>query len=156
MSIMDNFNGQPKNDFSIAVSDSDWKQTWIDVISTQTVEVHMNLVKNQLVLHVRQLKSGIVQDVLFHVLTKHGNKIDSIRVLPAKSKEKRSEYVFSDGVLKDHEVDLSIFGSDVITHKLTFQFNRVNLHSPRMQMPITHYSPKNVKEDTVEKVDIEL
>lgn len=139
---------QARNDFSLTVSDRDWKEEWITIFSAQTSKVRVNLIKCELVMGVRQLRSGIIQDALFHLLTKDGKTIDSIRIKPSKSKDKGAEYVFVDGTMTNHEYDLDYDSKESILHEVTFKFKRVNLYSSGASEPIVYY-PDGKKEKNV-------
>ena len=130
---------QPRNDFSVTIADKDWKDEWMRLFAAQTTNMHINLVKCELVLGVRQLRSGIIQNVIFHLLTKDGKTVDNIRIRPAKSKEHGAEYVFVNGKLTDHESELSYDSKTVILHELTFEFEYVNLYSPGASEPIVYH-----------------
>jgi len=150
MSLRDTLRvGQTQNDFSVTVIDRDWSNDWINTVTAQTSKVELNLVKCELTLYVRQLKAGIIQEVIFHMLTKNGSSIDQIRVLPAKSKKHGAEYIFNDGKLVDHHLKMDYTSKEVIEHKLVFNFGHVNLFSHAVGHPITHYPVKN-------GVDVEL
>lgn len=130
---------QTMNDFSIRFFDRDWKRGWEEMFSAQTAGLKINLLQGEVVVYVRQLKSGSIQDVVFHLITNHGRKLDQIRVRPAKSKNNGAEYVFNDGELIDHGMELDYRKKDVIHHRLTFKFARVNMYSPQSEQPIAHY-----------------
>ncbi len=136
---------QTMNDFSIRYFDRDWKRGWEDIFASQTAGLKINLLKGEIIVYVRQLKSGNIQDVVFHMITNHGRKLDQIRVRPAKSKKNGAEYVFNDGELIDHGMELDYRSKDVIHHRLTFKFDRVNLYSPTNEQAISHYA--NTSED---------
>ncbi len=131
--------GQTMNDFSISYFDRDWKSDWKDLFAAQTAGLKINLMSGELIVYVRQLKSGKIQDVVFHMITSNGRTLDQIRVRPAKSKKKGAEYVFNDGKLIDHCMELDYRSKEVIHHRLTFKFDRINLYSPTNEQPISHY-----------------
>lgn len=145
--------GQTKNDFSIRFIDCDWKSDWEDVMSSQTTNLKINLLDGIVEVNVRQLKSGAVQDIIFHILTDDEKRIDGIRLRPAKSKKKGAEYVFNDGVLVNHRMDLDYGSKDVILHRLTFMFDSVTLHSPTGGDPVTYY-PDIIEVDEQSTVNV--
>ena len=139
---------QARNDFSLTVSDRDWKEEWMTIFAAQTSKVRVNLIKCELVMGVRQLRSGVVQDALFHLLTKDGKNIDSIRIKPSKSKAHGAEYVFVNGIMTNHEYDLDYDSKEPILHEVTFEFERVNLYSNGSSEPVVYY-PNGEKEKNV-------
>ena len=119
---------QTANDYKIVVSDSDWSKEWIDLISNQTVGIRINLVQKTVELSVRQLRTGWIQDLIFHILGDGKNQtIGEIRLSPAKRQS--YEYVFTVGKLVDHEVDYSLYDRNPLIHYMTFKFDKVSLHS---------------------------
>ncbi len=137
--MFDSIIGQTQNDFSVEVADRDWRGEWQKLFAKQTTAMTLNLLDGIVVLKVRQLKIGKIQDIVFHMITCNGRKLDQIRIRPAKSKEKGAEYVFNDGELIDHSMSLDYHSKNVIIHELTFVFDRVNLYSPTNEQPISHY-----------------
>jgi len=131
--------GQTRNDFSIRFIDCDWKSDWEDIMSSQATSLKINLLDGILEVSVRQLKTGVIQDIIFHILTSDERLIDGIRIRPAKSKKKGAEYVFNSGILVNHRMDLDYDSKDVILHRLTFVFDSITLHSPSGGEPVTHY-----------------
>lgn len=148
--------GQTRNDFSIRFIDCDWKSDWEDVMSSQTTSLKINLLDGIVEVSVRQLKSGAVQDIIFHILTDDEKRIDGIRLRPAKSKKKGAEYVFNDGILVDHRMDLDYGSKDVILHRLTFVFDSITLHSPTGGEPVTYYPDVLVEDDPTHECVIKL
>lgn len=144
--------GQTRNDFSIKFSDRNWKTEWEEVMSSQTTGLKINLLDGIVEVSVRQLKSGMVQDVIFHMLTQNGKVTDLIRIRPAKSKKTGAEYAFADGELINHRMDLDYGSKDVIIHQLTFLFNTVTLHSPTNGQPVVHNSGDYNEEDRTQQV----
>lgn len=138
--------GQSCNDFEIKVSDKDWSADWESTFASQITKVKFNLVKNEVELHVRQLRAGIVQDIIFDLLTREG-LIDKLNLKPVKSKKGGAEYSFIDGSLSDHEVEFNYLSSTVIEHKLVLKFSTVKLKSPTGQMDLAHYVLREAKVD---------
>lgn len=140
--------GQTKNDFSIKFIDCDWKSEWEELMASQTTGLKINLLDGIVEVSIRQLKSGEVQDVIFHILTSDEMCIDGIRLRPAKSKNKGAEYVFNTGILVNHRMDLDYDSKDIILHRLTFMFDSITLYSPTGGEPVT-YHPDTIEEDDV-------
>ncbi len=130
--------GQTRNDFSAEFFDRQWKRDWVDVMNSQTAGMKIDLLHGEVVLYVRQLKSGAVQDVLFHMITNGGRTIDQLRVRPAKAKKSGAEYVFTDGEMIDHMLELDYRSKDVMVHRITLAFDHVTLHSPTGEGTIEH------------------
>lgn len=145
--------GQTKNDFSIKFIDCDWKSEWEELMASQTTGLKINLLDGIVEVSIRQLKSGEVQDVIFHILTSDEKRIDGIRLRPAKSKKKGAEYVFNTGILVNHRMDLDYDSKDIILHHLTFMFDSITLYSPTGSDPIT-YSPDFIDEDDPEVMGV--
>ena len=121
---------QTTNDFVVTVSDKDWKHEWMEMMSCQITRTEINLVTRQMVLYVRQLTTGHIQDLIFHLLDKDSasnRTIDEVRVRPAK--RQAYEYVFTNGKLIDHGVAFDYYDADVVQHKMVLSFDRVRLHS---------------------------
>lgn len=118
---------QASNDFKVSVSDSDWTQEWMDIISNQVVSTKMNFVDRTVQLNVRQLATGHIQDLIFHILQREYQEIDEIRVRPAK--RQAYEYVFTKGKLIDHGVGFSYNETGAVVHRLLFQFTGLSLLS---------------------------
>ena len=94
MGFFDNFaHAQSKSDFTIEIHDADWDSDWPSLVSKQTKNVKVNFVKRTLIFTLRQTKKGIIQDVIFHCLSKRGGRIDHIMVKPGKDSGKY-EYHF--------------------------------------------------------------
>lgn len=133
MSFLDNFrSAQCQSDFSIEVSDREWENQWKSVISKQTTAVKINFAKREVTLLVRQLKAGIVQDVIFHILSKKDRNqiIDGMTIRPAKGAKSSYEYLFKDGRLVDHECQFEYASKGDLIHTLVFEFQEVTLKSP--------------------------
>ncbi len=144
--------GQPRNDFDITVSDSKWGSEWEDVFAAQTVRLEMNLVQNEVTVIVRQLRAGVIQDIIFNLLTRE-TPFDKFHIKPVQSKKHGAEYAFCKGRLVDHSCILDYLSTDPITHRLVLQFEHVNLKSPTGEMKLTHYSafpPPDVDFDVAE------
>lgn len=120
---------QTQNDFLVRVSDADWKQEWIELISNQTISAKVNLAYRRVELEVRQLRTGHIQDLIFHILkgTADERLIGEIRVRPAK--RQAYEYVFNKGHLIDHNMKFDIYSREPLVHRLVFEFDEVVLHS---------------------------
>lgn len=144
--------GQTRNDFSIRFIDCDWKSDWEDIMSAQTTSLKINLLDGILEVSVRQLKTGVIQDIIFHILVSDERLIDGIRIRPAKSKKKGAEYVFNSGILVNHRMDLDYDSKDVILHRLTFMFDSITLHSPSGDDPKTHYPDVAFAEEEEDQV----
>lgn len=138
MSWLDNFaSAQSKSDFSVEIHDADWDAAWGSLVSKQTTRLEVNLVKRTLVFHLRQTVKGVIQDVIFHMLT-HG-KIDHILVRPAKNPD-GYEYHFKSGVVVNHTCDFAymyyndegkgIPSKGPLIHVLTVEFSEVELKTP--------------------------
>lgn len=112
------------NDFRVVVTDKDWEPEWSDLISTQTVGINFNLVDKIVVLRVNQLNDGTIQQILFNVLNKDTQNIDQIEVKPIRGNAQR--YLFVNGTLIDHEVELDHSDQTPVIHVLKFQFKEVN------------------------------
>lgn len=138
--------GQACNDFEIKVSDKEWSADWESIFASQITKVKFNLVKNEVELHVRQLKAGVIQDILFDLLTREGT-VDKLHLKPVQSKKGGAEYAFIDGMLFDHEVTFDYLSNTVITHKLMMRFDTVKLKSPTGQMDLVHYVLRETKVD---------
>lgn len=124
---------QDRTDFSITIVDKDWNEKWASLVSAQTVKVECNFVKRQVSVHLRQLKVGVIQDVIFHVLSsdKRQGLIDVVRIRPAKKSGSNSyEYIFKDGKVIDHEVVFSYREKGDLIHRLDIEFEEVELVSP--------------------------
>ena len=119
---------QSKNHFRVSFRDKDWKDEWLKIFTSQVTKVEMNLVEQILTVHVRQLKAGHIQDLIFHILKDQYKKIDEARVAPIHGG--KYEYVFRVGKLVAHAVDFDYddFRNPVV-HKLVFDFDMVQLHS---------------------------
>jgi len=121
---------QLTNDFVVTVHDKDWTKEWMELLSNQTTRAEINLVHKSVVLDIRQLRKGHIQDLLFHVLnadSTEARKIDEIRIRPAKRQS--YEYIFSSGRLTDHAVAFDYDMVNPVTHRVKFMFNQVRLHS---------------------------
>ena len=138
MSFWDNFaSAQAKSDFSVEIHDADWDAEWGSLVSKQTTRLEVNLVKRTLVFHLRQTVKGVIQNVIFHVLTR--GKIDHILVRPAKNAN-GYEYHFKGGMVIDHSCDFAYvyYGNDgkeshakgPLIHVLTVEFAEVELKTP--------------------------
>lgn len=134
MGFLDNFRvAQDRTNFSITVTDKDWKEEWTSLVSTQTVKVDCNFVHRTMSIYLRQLQVGIIQDVIFHVLSsdKRKGRIDCVRIRPAKKKGKDSyEYIFKDGRVVGHKVIFSYTKKGNLIHRLDLEFDELELISP--------------------------
>ena len=135
--------GQPCNDFDVMLTDEEWNSEWQDIFASQVVELKINLVKLEVAVAVRQLKAGIIQDIIFNLLTRE-KPFGELHLKPVKSKKTGAEYCFVGGRLVDHEVRLGYVNNEVITHKLYFRFDHVNFKSPTGRMDQT-YKPVSKK-----------
>ena len=88
------------------------------------------LVKKKATLVVRQLRTGHIQDLIFHIMdgsNTEARKIDEVRIRPAK--RQAYEYIFSNGKLTDHAASFDYYTAKPLTHTLEFTFKSVRLHS---------------------------
>jgi hypothetical protein len=130
MSLFDYFaSAQKKSDFAVTITDSDWEANWPSLVSKQTAKVKINLVARTVVFHLRQLKKGVIQDVLFHVLEKEHSKIDHICITPGTEKG-RYEYHFKNGIIIDHLCEFAYEDDTDMIHVITVQFEEVELKTP--------------------------
>ena len=120
---------QKKSDFSITISDSDWHSTWPSLVSRQTVRLKFNLTARTLEFHIRQTAKGVIQDVLFHILSAETAKIDHILVKPGKAAGKY-EYHFKDGIVVNHEGEFDYEDDGPMVHKVRVKFREVELKTP--------------------------
>ena len=118
---------QTANDFAVTIADGDWSNEWIDLISSQTTGVDINLVWKRVTLTIRQLKAGYIQDLLFHILKKETATIDMVRITPAR--RQAWEMVFKKGKMVDHEVKFSYYDKSELVHVIVLEFEEVDLHS---------------------------
>jgi len=134
MGFLDNFRiAQDRTDFSITVTDKDWKEDWANLVSAQTARVDCDFVHRRVTIYLRQLQSGIIQDVIFHVLSNDKRKglIDCVRIRPAKKKGKNAyEYIFKDGRVVGHKVVFSYAKKGSLIHRLVVEFDELELVSP--------------------------
>ena len=118
---------QTQNDFSITVSDKDWESDWIDLISTQTKGALIEFGSKKITIYVRQMASGTIQDIIFHILQRENQNIEEVRIRPARGSA--YEYLFLNGELIYHSCEFDIDKTDPLVHKLVFKFDEVNLKS---------------------------
>ena len=133
--------GQPRNDFDVALTDENWNSEWQDIFDSQVVLIEMNLVKAEVSIWIRQLKAGMIQDMIFDLLTRE-DPIDEFHVKPVKSKKNGAEYCFVEGRLVDHHTQLHYLKTDDIIHKLVLRFQHVNFKSPNGKMD-QRYTPSD-------------
>jgi protein involved in sex pheromone biosynthesis len=132
MSFFDNFRrAQSKNDFAIEITDEDWDSSWSSIISKQTNKIEIDFIKRTLKFYVRQMKSGVVLDIIFHIMDSDTQEIDLIKLTPAKGND--YEILFRDGVLIDHHTELCYEETGDMIHEITIQFKRMVLFSPKHQ-----------------------
>lgn len=129
--------GQPCNDFDIELTDEKWSAEWQDIFAAQVDQVKINLVKLEVVVLVRQLRVGIIQDAIYDLLTR-SDPFAELHIKPVKSKKTGAEYCFVRGRLIDHETKFGYTINEDIYHKLTFKFDHVNLKSPSGKMDQRH------------------
>ena len=128
---------QSANNFVVEFTDSDWKQEWLSIFSTQVSSVTIDLVNRYVEVSIRQLAQGYTQDLIMHLITEQFNNIDECRVAPIKPR--RYEYVFTDGTLINHELAFDYDNLKAATHNLTFRFDHVRLHSEKqLTKPTIH------------------
>ncbi len=118
---------QAANNFIAEFRDGDWKKEWLDIFSNQVTSVKVNLVKRTVVIEVRQLLQGHIQDLIFHILDSEFKHVDELRVYPIRPRT--YEYVFTDGELVNHEIKFDYGDNTVAVHRLVFEFDSINLHS---------------------------
>lgn len=118
---------QTTNDFSVHVSDRDWKTQWVELVSAHTERVDVNLIQKTATLHIRQLKEGVIQEAIFHTLSKdpEAQKIDEVRVRPARGEV--YEYIFTNGRLVNHHCAFDYKKKEPVVHTLALQFEQVEL-----------------------------
>lgn len=119
---------QTANDFKVKVTDADWPDKWIKLITAQTTGVDVNLAWKRVTLYVRQLRAGEIQELLFHVLSGTYRKIDEVRITPAKRQS--YEMVFTDGYVVDHEVQFDYNDRKELVHTVVIEFNEVTQFTP--------------------------
>jgi len=130
MSWLHNFaRAQAKSDFQIEIHDSDWDSEWPSLVSKQTVKADVSFTEKTLTIHLRQTVVGIIQDIIFHVLSSEHKKIDHVCVRPGKSKD-RYEYHFKNGVVVNHACEFSYEDDGPMIHVLTIQFSEIELKTP--------------------------
>ena len=119
-----------KDQFSVTITENTWPTEWVEAISAQITRVEFNLTNRSVVLHVRQTKTGVVRDVIFHSLRPENN-IDRLELRPSKGST--FWYVFYNGKITNHysEFDLYKQNEDVI-HELTLNFDYVKCMSPNL------------------------
>lgn len=130
--------GQSRCDFEVQVSDKNWSSDWEVTLASQVVRVKINLVKNEVTLWVRQLRAGVIQDIIFDLLTRE-DKMDKLNLKPVKSKKGGAEYAFIDGKMVNHETEFDYLSDKSILHEITLTFDVVKLKSPTGQMDLAHY-----------------
>ena len=131
MGFMDNFAVAHKmSDFSITIHDGDWDAEWGSLVSRQTEKVEVNFVKRTLTFYLRQTKKGVIQDVIFHILTKETKKIDHILIVPAKGAKNSYQYHFRNGEVTDHGCIFAYESDKPLIHVLTVEFAEVELKTP--------------------------
>lgn len=117
--------GSRRDSFSVHISDKDWKSSWLKLVSNQTKSVELDLVNHRVQLEVRQLRSGEVQKLIFHILNKEYSNIDEIRVKPILTG--KYEYVLGNCSLQAHHTRFDILDTSEITHILTFSISDVSM-----------------------------
>jgi hypothetical protein len=151
MGFFDNFSvAQNQTDFSITITDKDWKEEWTSLVSTHTTRVECDFVNRKVIIFLRQLKKGIVQDVIFHVLSsdKRKGRIDCVRIRPAKKKGKDAyEYIFKDGRVVGHQVVFSYAEKKDLVHRLDLEFDELELISPAKDFRPSTIIKKNPSDD---------
>lgn len=138
--------GQARNDFDVSLTDKNWSSDWEETFAAQVVKLEINLVRNEVVVWVRQLRAGVIQDMIFNLLTRE-TPFDKLHLKPVKSKKGGAEYAFVNGRMVDHQAEFSYLSQEVIQHKLTLQFENVKLKSPTGQMDLVHYVLRETKVD---------
>ncbi len=132
--------GQPCNDFDVMLTDENWNSEWQDIFAAQIVEVKVDLVNLEVGVYVRQLRAGIIQDIIFDLLTRE-TPFAELHIKPVKSKKNGAEYCFVGGKLVKHEMRMSYLHNDDLGHKLYFKFDHVNFKSPSGKMD-QRYTPE--------------
>ena len=141
---------QCQTDFSITVVDKDWKEDWANLVSAQTARVECNFVDRRVSIFLRQLSAGVIQDVIFHVLSsdKRKGEIDTIRIRPAKKKGPDAyEYIFKDGHVINHQVIFTYAKKGDLVHRLDIEFDEVELVSPAKDFRPSTIIKKNPSDD---------
>ena len=138
--------GQPRNDFDVQLTDEHWCAEWQDLFAAQVVRLEMNLVECEVTVFVRQLRAGVIQDIIFNMLTRD-EPLGVLHLKPVSSKKKGAEYSFVNGILVEHKAVFDYLSKDVIVHKLVLRFGHVNLKSPTGEMNLTHYADVVVDTD---------
>lgn len=118
---------QAKNEFSVQVSDPDWPDKWVKHISAHTRRVEFDLLTRVVTLHVNQLRSGLVEEIVMRLTTgtDEERRVTALRVIPSKTGA--FEYVFTDGTIIDHYCDYDVVSKDPVVHRITVGFDKVRL-----------------------------
>jgi len=123
---------QSKTDFSVDIHDKDWvEKDWPSIISKQTVKIEVDLYERTVYLYLRQLKAGVIQDILFHILGEGDGKIDKVTITPARGNTSSHQYHFVDGRVFDHNCEFSYEEKGDLVHRLGIVFDRVVLAGPK-------------------------
>ena len=122
---------QRKDDFQVTATHSTFSEEWNKALSSRIGRVDINLVERTVEVKVHQLKSGVIQDILF-VMIQEGGHLDHLSVRPAKKAKKGYEYVFSGGMLLDHRCEFNYGKKEDHNHWLKFKFEQVSLKSPTL------------------------
>jgi len=133
MSVFHHFmQAQSQTDFAVEIFDKDWiEKDWPSIISKQTRKLEINFHERTVTLYLRQLKAGIIQDILFHVLGAGDGKIDKVTITPARGNTSSHQYHFVDGRVSDHQCVFSLEETGDLIHKLSITFDRVVLAGPK-------------------------
>lgn len=118
---------QAKNEFSVQVSDPDWPDKWVKHISAHTRRVEFDLLTRVVTLHVNQLRSGLVEEIVMRLTTgtDEERRVTALRVIPSNTGA--FEYVFTDGKIIGHSCDYDVNSKDPVVHRITVEFDKVRL-----------------------------
>jgi len=119
---------QQKDDFEVSVLNRRLCADWNRTLSARIGRVDIDLVERTLALKIHQLKTGVVQDILFSIL-KDGGRIDQVSVRPAKGGKSKYEYIFVDGKITGHNLEFNYGKQEDAYHVLTVEFQTVTLRS---------------------------
>lgn len=122
---------QKKDDFQVTITNSTFSEEWNKAFSSRVGRVDINLVDRTVEIKVHQLKTGVIQDIIF-VMINEGGHLDHLSVRPAKSAKKGYEYVFSGGQLLEHHCEFNYGKKEDHNHWLKFKFEQVSLKSPTL------------------------
>ena len=133
MSVFHHFmQAQSQTDFAVEIFDKDWvEKDWPSIISKQTRKLEVDLYERTVYLYLRQLKAGVVQDIIFHILGAGDGKIDKVTIIPAKGNTSSHQYHFVDGRVFHHKCVFSYEETGDLIHEVGIVFDRVVLAGPK-------------------------